>query len=79
MTEAEEILLVAGGQPTIPLVSTLPADASLYAGQVYLAPRWPLLASAPATVVDKQRFRLAGGTYGTEYLGVGGSWVACLS
>ena len=26
MTEAEEILLVTGGQPTIPLVPTLPAD-----------------------------------------------------
>lgn len=70
------MLMGVGRNATIPLVPTLPADASLYAGQVYLAPRWPLLASAPGTVVNGQRFRLPGGTYGVEYLGVGGSWVA---
>jgi hypothetical protein len=56
-------------------VDTLP-NASDYKGQLVCAPRWPLLESAPATVVNGQRFRLAGGTYGIEYLGVGGSWVA---
>lgn len=71
MTEAEEILLIAGGQSTIPLVSTLPADASLYAGQVYLAPRWPIVGSLPGTVVADQRLRIpeAGQKFGRECLG----------
>ena len=50
-------------------------DASANAGLFVSAPRWPLLASAPATVVNGQRFRLAGTGFGTEYLGVGGAWV----
>ena len=67
---------VASGSP-IPLVSTLPDDASLYAGRVLLAPRWPLLGSAPATVVNGLRFRLAEAPmeFGREYLGVSGAWV----
>ena len=53
-------------------------DASANAGLFVYAPRWPLLASAPATVVNGQRFRLAeaGREFGREYLGVGGVWVA---
>ena len=53
-------------------------DASAYpAGVAVVAPRWPLLASAPATVVNGQRFRLAeaGREFGREYLGVAGAWV----
>ena len=52
-------------------------DASANAGLFVSAPRWPLLASAPATVVNGQRFRLAeaGRKFGREYLGVGGAWV----
>lgn len=62
---------------SFPLVSTLPADASLYAGQVVVSPRWPLVGSLPGTVVDGQRWRIAevGQTYGREYLGVSGAWV----
>ena len=54
---------------------TFPANP--YPGQMGIAPRWPLLASAPATVVNGQRFRLAeaGREFGREYLGVGGAWV----
>ena len=53
-------------------------DASAYpAGVAVSAPRWPLLASAPATVVDGQSWRIAeaGQDYGREYLGVAGAWV----
>ena len=53
-------------------------DASAYpAGVAVVAPRWPLLAYAPATVVNGQRFRLAeaGREFGREYLGVAGAWV----
>jgi len=53
---------------------TFPANP--YPGQMGSAPRWPLLASAPANVANSCGFRLAGGgDYGTEYLGVSGSWV----
>ena len=52
-------------------------DASANAGLFVYAPRWPLLASAPATVVDGQSWRIAeaGQDYGREYLGVAGAWV----
>jgi hypothetical protein len=45
-----------------------------YAGQMGVAPKYPLVASLPATVVDGQRWRLE--SDGLEYLGVGGVWVA---
>ena len=53
-------------------------DPATMKDQLIWSPRWPLLASAPATVVNGQRFRLAeaGREFGREYLGVGGVWVA---
>ena len=52
-------------------------DPATMKDQLIWSPRWPLLASAPATVVNGQRFRLAeaGREFGREYLGVGGVWV----
>ena len=54
---------------------TFPANP--YPGQTGLAPRWPLLALAPATVVNGQRWRIAEEPleFGREYLGVAGAWV----
>ena len=52
-------------------------DPATMKDQLIWSPRWPLLASAPATVVNGQRFRLAeaGREFGREYLGVDGAWV----
>lgn len=73
MTESEFIVLNNSGVQ-ITFSGTFPANP--YEGQMGIAPRWPLLASAPADVANGCGFRLAGGgDYGTEYLGVSGSWV----
>ena len=55
---------------------TFPANP--YPGRTGLAPKYPLVDSLPATVVDGQSWRIAeaGQDYGREYLGVSGSWVA---
>ena len=52
-------------------------DPATMKDQLIWSPRWPLLASAPATVVDGQSWRIAeaGQDYGREYLGVAGAWV----
>ena len=52
-------------------------DPATMKDQLIWSPRCPLLASAPATVVNGQRFRLAeaGREFGREYLGVAGAWV----
>ena len=52
-------------------------DPATMPNQLIWSPRWPLLASAPATVVNGQRFRLAeaGREFGREHLGVGWVWV----
>ena len=46
-------------------------DPATMKDQLIWSPRWPLLASAPATVVDGQSWRIAeaGQDYGREYLG----------
>ena len=46
-------------------------DPATMKDQLIWSPRWPLLASAPATVVNGQRFRLADASreFGREYLG----------
>ena len=77
MNPDEFVVLNNSGLPIIGQGELSEFDASAYpAGVAVSAPRWPLLASAPATVVNGQRFRLAGSGFGTEYLGVSGSWVA---
>lgn len=68
----DEFVLLNQSGPIIIGQGELPEfDASANAGLFVSAPRWPLLASAPATVVNGQRFRLAeaGREFGLEYLG----------
>ena len=77
MNPDEFVVLNNSGLPIIGQGELSEFDASANAGLFVYAPRWPLLASAPATVVDGQSWRIAeaGQDYGREYLGVAGAWV----